>query len=233
MPIWIPDPPLDTILQGADNITVKHLWEVFISGVDPGEDLVIQDVQGKIIGTAKASSKGIAQLDAFVSPVENGKEVVIHGKNITPKTQVMNIQKSKPTSTSGQPNRRLMVKQTLLIQRAVIQLRNCCKHLSAGRLGGNTIIFCMFSNGVKIYDIENRDPILINEVIVSGLTGVVPIKVGLLELTHLIYNPPSYDICHLHPDYVFSAPILDRNYPSFHVLCLLLKTHIIHNRYSI
>src|SRR5262249_41432092 len=66
MPLWLPDPPIDQLVERV----FEHYWQVTITRLDPGRELVITGLRGAM-ATAIADSNGIARVSILLSPEDD------------------------------------------------------------------------------------------------------------------------------------------------------------------
>jgi hypothetical protein len=166
-PKWLVDPPPDDVVQ------VEHLWDIFVAGLRPGEQVLVQDHGGVTVAQGAADSRGLTRVSAIVAPARDGADIAIArlgaggiagggGDGIAsggaPAPAAGPTHAITPTvakaETAVDESRRVLIKQGTLIRRATLPTYARCGRIAAGRLNGAPSIVAVADDGVRVFDVR-------------------------------------------------------------------------------
>lgn len=184
-PKWIPDPPPDRVFE--------HLWQVLVIGMQPSEKLVASDHAGQIIAIATASARGVAQISALTAPIAGGAGELglariagvaaprfmsapiarpLGAIGVVTAAATAEATTSAAERTVSEEQRKLMIKQIVLVRDATFNLSGHAIAIGAGHLGNAPVVYTVDGDGLRIYDAGSlAAPFLVQSLRARGLRG--------------------------------------------------------------
>lgn len=214
-PKWIPDPPPDAVDM--------HLWQIFITGLEPGTDITALDEARNIIVAAHADERGIVRFDALTGPAKDPeKELMLLNSHVVQSTNADKYIENSPFAGDHDANafdsssipiprnndrRMVFIKQIQLIERALISLSHPCDYLQKGLIKNKPVILAVSDGEVTVYSIRRpKLPQLFERFSSEGVRGAMVWRDEYILWGEfgLIFRTRSGDQLHL-----ISSPVRD------------------------
>lgn len=178
-PKWLPNPPPESVFE--------HLWQVLAIGMHPSDKLVATDHAGQVIATATASARGVAQVSVLTTPIAGGAgELGLARVAGTAAPRVLSAPIARrpgaaaaaaatgAARTVPEDQRKLMIKQIVLVRDATFNLAGHATSIGAGHLGNVPVVFTIDGDGLRVYDASRlAAPYLAQSLRVRGLRGAI------------------------------------------------------------